>query len=65
MPTVLVVEDEPLIREVICEELVLAGFDVVQVANADEAIALLEARFDIHGGRWLPAFSVGRRSAER
>ena len=48
MPTVLVVEDEPLIREMVCEELELAGFDVVQVANADEAIALLEARFDIH-----------------
>jgi two-component system, response regulator PdtaR len=48
MPTVLVVEDEPLIREVVCEELDIAGFDVVQVANADEAIAILEARFDIH-----------------
>jgi two-component system, response regulator PdtaR len=48
MPTVLVVEDEPLIRDMVIEELILAGFDVVQVRNADEAIATLEARLDIH-----------------
>jgi CheY-like chemotaxis protein len=48
MPTVLVVEDEPLIRDMVSEELILAGFDVVQVRNADEAIGVLEARLDIH-----------------
>ena len=45
---VLIVEDEFLLRmnaaEMICE----AGFDVVEAGNADEAIAILEARPDIH-----------------
>jgi CheY-like chemotaxis protein len=48
MPTVLVVEDEVLIRELVCEELVDAGFGVIQVGTADEAIAVLEARQDVH-----------------
>jgi CheY-like chemotaxis protein len=48
MPAVLVVEDEVLIRVSVSEDLVAAGFDVVQVSNADEAIAVLEARDDIH-----------------
>jgi CheY-like chemotaxis protein len=48
MPTVLIVEDELLIRDMISEELIKAGFVVVEVGNADEAIAILEARQDIH-----------------
>ncbi|MGM4987900.1 response regulator [Tardiphaga sp. 841_E9_N1_2] len=48
MPTVLVVEDEPLIRDLISEELVESGFDVLQVGDANQAIAVLEARQDIH-----------------
>lgn len=48
MPTVLVVEDEVLIRDVVCDELADAGFEVIQVGTADEAIAVLEARQDIH-----------------
>lgn len=48
MPTVLVVEDEILIRDLISEELVIAGFDIVQVGTADRAIEVLEARQDIH-----------------
>jgi CheY-like chemotaxis protein len=48
MPTVLVVEDEVLIRNFVCEELVDAGFGVIQVGTADEAIAVLEARQDVH-----------------
>jgi CheY-like chemotaxis protein len=48
MPTVLVVEDEVLIRDLISEELVVAGFDIVQVGTADQAIEVLEARHDIH-----------------
>jgi CheY-like chemotaxis protein len=47
MPTVLMVEDEPLIRELVSDELTEAGFDVVQVASADEAIAVLEVRQDV------------------
>jgi DNA-binding NtrC family response regulator len=48
MPTVLMVEDETLIRELVSEELMDAGFDVIQVGSADQAIAILEVRKDIH-----------------
>lgn len=48
MPTVLLVEDEPPIRDLVSEELVAAGFDVLQVNNADRAIAILESRQDIN-----------------
>ncbi len=47
MATVLIVEDEPLIRELVAEELEEAGFKVVIANNADQAIAILEARQDI------------------
>lgn len=46
-PVVLVVEDEVLIRMNTVEIIEDAGFDVLEAANADEAIALLEARLDI------------------
>ena len=48
MATVLVVEDETLIRELVAEELEEAGYTVVIANNADQAIAILEARQDIH-----------------
>ncbi|QND72790.1 response regulator [Tardiphaga robiniae] len=48
MPIVLVVEDETLIRNLVSEELSDAGFEVLQVGNASQAIAVLEARQDIH-----------------
>jgi two-component system, response regulator PdtaR len=48
MATVLVVEDEALIREVVAEELKEAGFTVVVAKHADHAIAILEARQDIN-----------------
>jgi two-component system, response regulator PdtaR len=48
MPVVLVVEDEILIRELVAEELEEAGYSVVVANNADQAIAILEARQDIH-----------------
>ena len=48
MPTVLVVEDEILIRELVAEELEVAGYTVVIANDADQAIAILEARQDIH-----------------
>jgi len=47
MPTVLVVEDETLIRELVAEELEVAGYTVVIANDADQAIAILEARQDI------------------
>jgi CheY-like chemotaxis protein len=46
-PVVLVVEDEFLIRMHAAEMIEEAGFDVVEASNADEAVAILEARFDI------------------
>jgi CheY-like chemotaxis protein len=48
MPTVLVVEDEGLIRDVVKGELEDAGYSVVVARHADAAIAILEARNDIH-----------------
>jgi CheY-like chemotaxis protein len=47
-PVVLVVEDEVLLRMNAAEMIGDAGFDVVEAGNADEAIAILEARPDIH-----------------
>lgn len=46
--TVLIVEDELLIRMHAVEMIEAAGFGVVEAANADEAIAILEVRPDIH-----------------
>jgi CheY-like chemotaxis protein len=46
-PVVLVVEDEPLVRFDAADLLIEAGFRVLEAANADEAIEILEARNDI------------------
>jgi len=46
-PVVLVVEDEFLIRMHAAEMIADAGFDVVEAANADEAIVILGDRLDI------------------
>lgn len=45
--TILVVEDEPLLRMAAADFVEDAGFDVVDVANADEAVTVLESRMDI------------------
>src|SRR4051794_23135589 len=47
MGTVLVVEDERLIRFVICEGLAAEGYEVLTAENADRAIEILESRNDI------------------
>ncbi len=47
-PVVLVVEDETLIRIAAVEAVEEAGFEVIEAQNADEAIAILEQRTDIH-----------------
>ena len=39
-PRVLVVEDEFLVRDMIVYEMALAGFDVLEAANAEDALAL-------------------------
>ncbi|MGA2994537.1 response regulator [Bradyrhizobium sp.] len=46
-PVVLIVEDEFLIRKDAADMVTEAGFDVVEAENADEAISILESRFDI------------------
>jgi two-component system, response regulator PdtaR len=46
-PVVLIVEDEFLIRMDAVDMVRAAGFDVVEAENADEAILILERRFDI------------------
>jgi CheY-like chemotaxis protein len=46
-PVVLIVEDEFLLRMDAVDMIEAAGFDVVEAANADEAIAILENRLDI------------------
>ena len=48
MVTVLVVEDEFLIRQVLQIELEDAGYEVILADTAHAAIAILEARADIH-----------------
>ena len=47
-PVVLIVEDEFLLRMNAAEMIADAGFEVAEAANADEAIAILEARPNIH-----------------
>ena len=42
----LVVEDEPLVRMTAADELEEAGFQVLEAANADVALTVLEARSD-------------------
>ena len=46
-PAVLIVEDEPLVRLCAVETVEGAGFEVIEAANADEAIRILESRSDI------------------
>ncbi len=41
---VLLVEDEPLIREIMAESLEDAGYDVIQAATGDEAISVIRDR---------------------
>ena len=44
---VLIVEDEPLVRFCTVQTVQEAGFEAIEAANADEAIAILERRRDI------------------
>ena len=46
-PVVLIVEDEFLLRMDAADMIAAAGFEVIEAANADEAIEILEARPDI------------------
>jgi CheY-like chemotaxis protein len=42
-PSVLVVDDEPLIRATVCEMLDMAGYHAISAANGAEALTLLVA----------------------
>jgi two-component system, response regulator PdtaR len=46
--TVLIVEDEFLVRDVVQAELEEAGYEIVLAGSADAAIAILEARTEIN-----------------
>ena len=46
-PVVLIVEDDFLLRMDAADMIKAAGFEVVETANADQAIEVLEARSDI------------------
>lgn len=48
LKTVLVMEDDPSIQEIVQEHLQEAGYGVVGAWDAGAAIAILEARQDIH-----------------
>ncbi len=45
--TILVVEDEELARLIVCDYLKEGGFAVLEASNAEQAIAILEARADV------------------
>ena len=46
-PLVLIVEDEPLIRELAGVALSDAGFEILEAANAQEALDILNSRGDV------------------
>lgn len=46
-PLVLIVEDEPLVRELAVAAIQDAGFEVVEAASADEAVCILQGRSDV------------------
>ena len=45
--TVLIVEDEPLVRMIAVEIIEEAGFEVLEAENATDAVRILESRLDI------------------
>ena len=47
-PTVLLVEDEVLIRLMIADELRGQGLQVLEASNADEALTILERSLSVH-----------------
>lgn len=47
VPVILVVEDEPLLRMMAADLVTEAGFDALEAADADEAIAILQAHPEI------------------
>ena len=71
-PAVLVVEDEELVRINSCERLEKAGLRVLEAADADEAIALLEAHpeikvlvTDVRMPGWMSGIDLARQVEKR
>ena len=65
-PVVLIVEDEFLVRMAVAEAISDAGFEIVEAANADQAIAILENRRDIRvvfTDIQMPGFMDGAKPA--
>jgi DNA-binding response OmpR family regulator len=48
LPTVLVVDDEPLVRAVVCENLRDFGWRALEARDAQEAIRILEGNEPVH-----------------
>jgi CheY-like chemotaxis protein len=71
-PAVLVVEDEELVRINNCERLEEAGLAVLEAADADEALALLEAHpeirvlvTDVRMPGWMSGIDLARQVEKR
>ena len=71
-PAVLVVEDEALIRIDMCDRLEKAGLHVLEAADADEAMALLEAHpevsvlvTDVKMPGWMSGIDLARQAAKK
>jgi len=71
-PTVLIVEDEVLIRLMVADELRTAGLHVLEASNADEAWTILESSLpvqllftDIHMRGRMSGFELARLVRER
>jgi CheY-like chemotaxis protein len=69
MPKALLAEDEMLVREVVAEDLIEAGFEVTAVGNADEALAAIESELsfdllftDIRMPGDIDGWELGRRA---
>jgi CheY-like chemotaxis protein len=62
-PAVLIVEDEALVRLGAARMIEDAGFDVIEAANADEAIQILESRSDIFTDIHMPGSMDGLKLA--
>ena len=58
MPVVLIVDDEPLIRMDAAKMIEAAGFEVIEAANADEAIMHCSKKYPDRFTRRLWASSV-------
>ncbi len=71
-PAVLIVEDEELVRLNSCERLEQAGLSVLEAADAEQALALLEAHpeirvlvTDVRMPGWMSGIDLARQVEKR